>query len=426
MRFVLRTFLILPALILALVMIPAMVVTTAGIASGASLPEILAASSHFDPAAVTAFASPPNGTVPSPLPPPPPPPPPPPGPIVRPVRPAPTPTPAIAFLPNQVAIFPHAVTKVIGDRHSATIYAFVKNGALYRSNDNGRLWQLVRPKGIVDDFMMSSADPNVLYSGKGVNCADSAAPNEPFYRSVDSGVTWQEAPTGINLRPLLIDPADPNRLFAADCTMLYLSTDGGSSWQEKPDASSAQLWATYRVVAMASASLVGDPAPDTPHWNQLYAIGVNADGLGVVAFSGDQGETWADITDMVRPLNAPRQIVAHQTSAGVSWIVSSDGIWETDDFGFEWELGKSGLVDFTNYRAGSLNALTNGAGDHLFLATSRGLYERAAGATMWDKIADTAYGDKNLVSLLLTESNPTLLWVNTEKDGVFVYRIAND
>jgi hypothetical protein len=315
---------------------------------------------------------------------------------------------------------------VIGDRHSATIYAFVKNGSLYRSNDNGRLWQLVRPKGSVDDFMMSSADPNVLYSGKGVNCADAAAPNEPFHRSVNGGVTWQEAPTGINLRPLLIDPADPNRLFAADCAMLYLSTDGGASWQEKPDASLAQLWTTYRVLGMASASLVGDPAPDTPHWEQLYAIGVDADGAGVIAFSGDQGETWANITDLVQPLNAPRMIVAHQTLAGASWIVSGEGIWETDDFGFEWGLSTRGLVDFTTYKSGSLNALTNDADDRLLLATSRGLYERAPGAEMWDKIGDTSYGDKNLVSLLLTESNPTLLWVNTEKDGVFVYRITND
>jgi ligand-binding sensor domain-containing protein len=208
--------------------------------------------------------------------------------------------------------------------------------------------------------------------------------------------------------------------------MLYLSTDGGVSWQEKPDSSVAQLWTTYRILGMASASLVGDPTSDALHWEQLYALGVDAEGKGVVAFSGDVGETWADITDPEQALNDPRAIVAHQTLAGSSWVVSKQGVWETADFGFTWALNNRGLLDFTKFGSGALNALTNDLDGRLLLATSRGLYEKAPDASLWDKVGDTSYGDKNLVSLLLTESNPTLLWVNTENDGVFVYRIVND
>lgn len=419
MRFLLRTFLLLPALILALVMIPALVLSAAGNDSSSPLIDALSSVAQFDRSSITAFDSPPPGTVP-------PPPPPSPRPPAVSGGTAALTTPSVTFLGGQAVIFPHVIEKVIGDRLSPTIYAITSNGSLYRSNDNGRIWALIRPSIKLDDFLMSSADPNVLYSGEGVDCENPEAPNKPFYRSVDGGYTWDEMSTGINLRPLLIDPADPYRLFAADCRMLYLSTDGGMTWEERPDKSVAQLWATYRVVDMAAASLVGDPLPEAPHWEQVYAIGVNADGEGVVAFSGDQGETWANITDAATAPELLHMIVAHQTQAGSIWVVTNQGIWTTTDFGVNWELSNRGLRDFTTYGSGNLNGVTNAFDGKLYLATSRGLYEQEVANGMWKKISGTSFGNKNLVGLLLTDSNPTLLWVNTSSDGVFIYRISAD
>jgi hypothetical protein len=321
-------------------------------------------------------------------------------------------------------IYPHEIEKVIGDRLSPTIYAFTTNDSLYRSDDNGRIWFLIRSQLEVDDFVMSVADPNVLYSGKGADCTDPAASNEPFYQSLDGGYTWDEMPTAINLRPLLIDPADPYRLFATDCTMLYLSEDGGMSWVEKPDNSAAQLWTIYRVVDMAAASLVGDPTPAQPHWQQLYAIGVDANGMGVIAFSGDEGETWANITDPNQTPEALSVVVAQLKQAGAVWMIAGKGVWATADFGINWGLTNRGLSSLAS--AGNLNDLTYAFNGKLYLATARGLYEKDLAGKMWAKTSKTSFGNENLVSLLLTESNPDTLWINTEDEGVFIYRIEEE
>ena len=421
MRSLSRTFILLPALILALVLIPTVVMSAAGSTVGAPLADTLLSAGAFDQNSVAAMQRPP-GTVP-------PPPSPLPGPIPRPIPPrprpippAPAPTPVVTA--NKAMIYPHEIEKVIGDRLSPTIYAFTDNGSLYRSDDNGRIWFLIRSQLEVDDFVMSAADPNVLYSGKGVDCGDPAASNEPFYQSLDGGYTWDEMPTALNLRPLLIDPADPYRLFATDCSMLYLSEDGGMTWVEKPDNSAAQLWSSYRVVDMAAASLVGDPTPEQPHWQQLYAIGVDANGVGVIAFSGDEGETWANITDPNQAPEALSVVVAQLKQAGAVWMIADKGVWATADFGINWGLTNRGLNSLAS--AGNLNDLTYAFDGKLYLATARGLYEKEIAGKMWEKTSKTAFGNENLVSLLLTESNPETLWINTEDEGVFVYRIEED
>ena len=428
MRSLSRTFLLLPALILALVLIPSVVLSAAGSASGASSVDTLTSIGAFDSQSITAFQSPPGtepprppGTVP---PPPPRPVPPRPQPVVP--APAPAPAPASSTASDKAMIYPHEIEKVIGDRLSPTIYAFTDNGLLYRSNDNGRIWFLIRSKVEVDDFLMSSADPDVLYSGAGANCSDPASSNEPFYQSIDGGYTWEEMPTALNLRPLLIDPADPYRLFATDCNMLYLSSDGGMSWVQKPDNSAAQLWSNYQVVDMAAAALVGDPTPEQPHWDQLYAIGVDASGMGVIAFSGDEGETWANITDLNRAPEALRVVVAQLKQAGAVWMVSDAGVWATADFGISWKLTSRGLGDLASAGASRLHDLTYAYNGKLYLATDRGLYEKTIDGAIWEKTSDTSFGSEKAVSLLLTNSNPEVLWVNTEDEGVFVYRIEED
>ena len=438
MRSYIRTFLLLPALIIALVLIPTVVLSAAGTASASSLPsaiaEALAGGAAFDWESNTAFQSPlpttippqptsrPPGTVPPPTPRPP-------RPLPPASRPVPAPAPSAATTStasDQAMIYPNKIIKVIGDRLSSTIYAYVKNGALYRSNDNGRVWFVVQPNPQVDDFIMSAANPDILYSGKGADCDDPAAANEPMYISVDGGYSWDEVPTGINLRPLLVHGADANTLFAADCSMLYLSTDGGTSWMAKPDNSVAQLWDNYRIVAMADASLVGDPEPAAPHWEQVYIIGVNAAGEGVVAFTGDQGDTWANITDPDSAPVEPVAVVVHERVAGRVWLVAKDGVWSTEDFGINWTFSNRGLRDVLRSANGSLNDITYAFTDDLYLATSSSLYVKSLDGTQWKKVGGISFGAEDAINLLLTDSDESKLWTNTRDEGVFKYIIEVD
>lgn len=424
MRSMVRPFLLLPALIVAMVVIPTMVLFAASGAPGADLAGIVTGAREagaVDLSSISAFQSPlppgtvPPGTVPPPTP-----------------RPRPRPTtvvvpraPAVATTPSDRAtIYPYEIEKVIGDRLSPTIYAFIENGALYRSDDDGRIWTLVTARPKRDDFLMSSADPNVLYSGDGVDCADPVAGNAPMYRSDDGGFTWDELPTGINLRPLLIDPANPDVLFASDCAMLYLSTDGGMSWTSRADNSEARLWETYRVVAMTSASLVGDPVPAVPHWDQLYAAGNNASGEGVITFTGDQGGTWANITDPERAPMSLITVVADLYRAGHIWMLAENGVWATEDFGVDWQFSDRGLRSLTRTASAALTDLTYATNGKLYLGTSQGVFEKPINGEMWTRVVDTGFTSKEVVNFLLTETSPRNLWVNTD-DGVFTYYLED-
>jgi photosystem II stability/assembly factor-like uncharacterized protein len=335
-------------------------------------------------------------------------------PTATPVNPTATPAPSGATAAN---VGTYQIVKVIGDRLSSTIYAYTDNDWLYRSDRNGSGWRMVVTDPAVEDFLMSAADPNVLYSGAGQNCAGSTVAIAPMYKSVDGGETWTELPAGINLKPMLLDPANADILFAADCTTLYLSTDGGESWSPRPAAAADNIWQTYSPADMSSGSLVGSPPPTTPHWDQIFAVGNDVQDAGTVAFTGDQGTTWVTIADPQNPILGAKVVVASLSEGGKLWVAGSKGVWSTADYGVNWSLSKLGL-DYLVKTHTSFNDLTYGHNGSLYLATSKGLYVQSepGGAWRMPDADDVDFSDEAMHSLLITESNPTRLWINAEKN----------
>jgi hypothetical protein len=303
------------------------------------------------------------------------------------------------------------ILRVVGDRLSPTLYGLAENGWLYRSSNDGRTWSLATTAPLVRDFTMNAGNPYVLYGGAGLDCGAPGQVSAPLFRSSDGGSTWVMLRTGMNLRPLLTNPADPDMLFAADCAMIYLSTDGGRTWTAKPDLSAAALWNQYAVADMSAAALVGDPRPQQPNWFQLFALGVDAEERGVAAFTGELGDTWVEITAHA-PAN-PGVIVAHQTQAGRLWILAADGVWTTANYGIDWELLNAGLPP--HLFAGRLHDLTYGTDGALYLATDLGLYTLPPGEQIWRRLAIPGGERRSMERLLLTESSPNQLWVNTDE-----------
>lgn len=410
MRASFRTFALLLAFALALIALPSVVMA----AGGQSLSATVAAA-FGAPVDLEQGNSPlptPGGTVPPPTPRPIPPAPVPP----RPHYPTPTPRPAG---PAAATVGTTRIAKVIGDRLSSTIYAYTTRGWLYRSDLDGRAWQLVVANPPVDDFLMSAADPNVLYSGAGQSCASSAATIAPMYKSIDGGYTWTELPGGLDLKPLLIDPANPDNVFAADCATIYLSTDGGETWSPKPANAADNLWQTYIPVALASGSLVGNPQPATPHWEQLFGAGNDLQNVGVVAFSGDVGDTWANITSATDALKGVTDVEASLYEGGKLWVVDSQGVWVSADYGVNWTLEKEGL-DYAIRTRTRLNDVTYGQDGTLYLATGFGLFMLDAPGGVWERpdTNDVSFSTENMLNLLVTETNPRRLWINAEeRDG---------
>lgn len=336
---------------------------------------------------------------------------------------------AIATTPNNEAyIGNERMEKVIGDRLSEVIYAYSESGWLYRSNDDGRIWNLVTTEPMVDDFVMNASNPDVLYSDSEVSCdAGTVSAETPMYRSIDGGLSWIALPDSLNKRPLLSHQGDPNSLFAADCTMLYLTTDGGLTWEAKPDTSPDALWENFRVMDMVASSLLGDTHPDEPNWNQLFAAGLNANGTGVIAFSNDLGETWVRLTPNIDP--APWGMSAVTADPFVEGLVAFSeprSVWFTENFGVNWQVTTKGLSNVLDRGVSGvpfgLNDVVYHPKGQLYLATARGLYHKSAAATEWEKIKDTNFDLVELTGLLFTETTPNKLWINSI-DGVFVYVI---
>ena len=418
MRASLRIF-VLIAVVLTLVALPSVVMAAGGQSFSATVATMFGAAGG-DEVGHRPPPPPPGGTVPHPTPRPPVPPPHPPVPP-PPVRPTAVPA-AGRALPATVGTY--KIVRVVGDRLSSTIYAYTDSGWLYRSDFDGRSWYLVVTEPAVADFLMSPSDPNVLYSGKGPDCGGSSVSIAPMYKSEDGGATWTELTAGLDLKPLMIDPSNPNHLFAADCATIYLSADGGQTWAPKPTAPAENIWQTYSPADMSSGSLVGSPQPATPHWDQSFAVGNEASGAGVVAFTGDQGASWANITD---PAKAPQNVtavLASLTEGGKVWVVSSQGVWWTTDYGVNWTLSNTGLEYLIKTHA-AFNDLANGYNGNLYLATQRGLYMQKAGDGVW-KLPDSKevdFGPVNMLNLLVTESNPGRLWINAldKNDNPIVY-----
>jgi hypothetical protein len=337
------------------------------------------------------------------------------------VYPTPTATPAA----GSIFIDGYSLKRVIGNRLSPVIYGYTANGWLYRSPDNGETWALVSTNPAVDDFVMSPANPNVLYSGKGQDCSF-IVDDQPMYKSVNGGMTFVPLAGANNLRPLLAHGSEETILFAASCTNLYLTTDGGVTWSER-DGGNAVLWRTHLVKAIAAAYFTGDPKPTAPNWDYLYAVANASDGTAVIAASADNGATWQDISMSVNSVvvNASA-IQADPEKAGVLWVTDGQGVWSTQDIESGWKLIFAGLQDTMEQDGANVQLKLNGIVAHpdgnLYLATVRGLYLKPASGESWVKAAGNPFDAANVENMLFTDSNPNLLWLNTSL-GVFTYQL---
>ena len=351
-----------------------------------------------------------------------------PHPTQPPHRPAPAPT-ATPAGPPVMRIGQYKMIKVLGDRMTPVLYAVTDNGWLYRSADDGKSWSLVTSSPEITDFILSPDNADVLYSGAGAQCNNPDAALPPFYRSENRGKSWEELSTGAGLVALLPDPSNEDQLFAADCVQLYLTTDGGVNWYTARDADQADFWRGLQVVDMSDAPLMppvqGGDRTAGSRWNHIVGGAVAEGGVSVVAVSSDQGRTWQDITPGGERASVDlRVIVADPTNINRIWFADGLGVWGTEDGGETWTLFDQGLEAVVSQDGGSLSndLVYSSAMDRLYLATEHGLFVKEASADAWTAVTGEDFGQQAIFSMVLTESAPTTLWLNTE-DGVYTYAV---
>lgn len=323
----------------------------------------------------------------------------------------------------------YEIVEIFGNRLTSVLYAFTDNGWLHRSTNDGHSWKLVTSSPDVGDFMVTSVQADILYSGYGDDCETEAPELEPFYRSDNQGKGWQELAASAGLVPLLPSPKDSAELFAADCFQLYTSDDSGENWSMARNA--ALFWSGHQVVSMSDSPMTtpaqGGERMEAPHWGHLFAGAVDAEGTTLVASSTDKGLTWTGITPEGEIASFDlRVIVADPNDANRLWFADALGVWATEDGGAVWALINDGLGSVISHgddEDGMINDLVySSATGNLYLAAEDGLYMLADGETAWQPMNGEDFGHSVISSLVLTESEPTQLWINSE-DGVFVYDI---
>jgi photosystem II stability/assembly factor-like uncharacterized protein len=268
------------------------------------------------------------------------------------------------------------------------VYASMTGGpqptGIYRSDDNGRTWQVVSPgPGLVADALaVDPTNETILYAGTAGGPADTTY---SLWFSDNSGQTWHKFPLSLptssegmlpGVTALAVDPDQPD--------VLYVGTDGHGVYRF------ATEWDSYGYELIGGLSLY------TTHVNglvvgpqgRLYAL--TNDGLFVT-----DGDAWQTLS---LPEQAVSLAVAPDDPEQLYAGCVSTGLYRSTDGGQTWERLDNGL-DMTAGAALRVTALAVDEGNprHVVAATAYGVGSRFAAGDIyesqdrghtWNKVAE--------------------------------------
>jgi photosystem II stability/assembly factor-like uncharacterized protein len=240
------------------------------------------------------------------------------------------------------------------------IYAGVEPAALFRSDDRGETWSMVR--GLWDHPHRAQ---------------------------------WQPGGGGLGLHTILVDPRDPAQMhIAISAGGVYRTDDGGTTWEARNNGiRSADQSTDFPEFGQCVHKVVRDPAdPD-----RLYA-----QNHGGLYRSDDRGDTWVDIARGV-PSDFGFAMVGHARESGTAYVIPLDSaeyrcvpdaqcrVYRTVDAGDSWAPLAKGLPDDHAHLTVLRDAFTHDGGDPLglYFGTRTGqVYGSEDEGETWELLAE--------------------------------------
>ena len=300
--------------------------------------------------------------------------------------------------PPQPAMLPQAPVEQMLPAPGGLLLALV-DGRLYRSEDNGRSWALLRgglpPNPPLADLAL--APGGALLAGLG-----DMGRGGGIYRSTDGGATWQVSSDG--LTDLLVQEV----VWATDSTAfartqkrgLFRSQDGGQSWEP--------LGAGYAVEGKAQAGALA-VSPDFASDRTLFLA--RSGGISALLRSTDGGDTWPQLLPgYVEQIFLSPDFTQDRT---IFALLSGAGLMRSTDGGEKWEAANAGLVPDPGLALHDLCFAPRGVLYALFtprgLEGASALYSSTDGGDHWQRLAGGLEQESVLSTLALATEGTLLL-----------------
>ena len=245
------------------------------------------------------------------------------------------------------------------------IYLGSASGGVWKTENAGSTWQAIfdeQPILNIGSVAIQQSNPSVVWVGTGEgNPRNSLNIGGGIYKSLDAGKTWKIM--GLektkNIHRIIIDPTNPNIVYAAAIGNpysehpergVYKTIDGGDTWN----------LILHTNDTSGCAELVMDPTNPNKllanmwqHRRTPYSFKSGGKGSGFY-ITYDGGKNWKKLgkTEGLPEGDYGRigiTISASEPKRIYAMIeATKNGLYKTDDGGFNWELVNSNAADVTN------------------------------------------------------------------------------